>query len=67
MLYSIIMGQPEACHHTIVKHYTHTLCNITCISVVCVLETDDYKAHYYYNTITHSETNLYGTIIISLN
>ena len=26
------------------------------------MEIDGYKAHYCYNTITHSETKLYGTI-----
>ena len=48
-------------------HWLRVKYELVLLIVVVVLETDDYKAHYYYNTITHSETNLYGTINISLN
>ena len=34
--------------------------------LLVVLKIGGYKAHYYYNTITHSETKVDGTIIIVL-
>ena len=39
---------------------------LTGIVLLVVLEIGGYKAHYYYNTITHSETKVDGTIIIVL-
>ena len=43
-------------------HKVHMYINLVLLMLVVVLQIGGYKAHYCYNTITHSATKLYSTI-----